>query len=102
MADIGVSRHADNMNTNPSSKNASQKIAIAPESTAGADMSRPNSASAPSPNSIARLAYSIYQNQGSQPGHEVKHWLEAEAQLFGGLERETQMHAGSSLFTSEH
>jgi hypothetical protein len=26
----------------------------------------------------------------------------AEARLFGGIERETQMHPGSSLFTTEH
>jgi hypothetical protein len=47
---------------------------------------------------VARRAYSIYEKQGSQPGNEVKHWLEAEAQLFGGIERETQMHQGSPLF----
>jgi len=26
----------------------------------------------------------------------------AEARLFGGIERETQMHPGSSLFVTEH
>jgi hypothetical protein len=51
---------------------------------------------------VARRAYAIYENQGSQSGHEVKHWLEAEAQLFGGVERETQMHPSSSLFKVEH
>ncbi len=52
--------------------------------------------------SISRLAHSIYEKQGSQPGHEVKHWLEAESQLFGGVERESQMYPGSSLFVTEH
>jgi hypothetical protein len=56
----------------------------------------------PSPDAVARRAYAIYESQGSQPGHEVKHWLEAEAQLFGGVERESQMHPGSPLFTTEH
>jgi hypothetical protein len=65
------------------------------------DLSRSKTAFAPSPDEVARRAYSIYENQGSQPGHEVKHWLEAEAQLFGGIERETQMHSGSPLFTTE-
>jgi hypothetical protein len=51
---------------------------------------------------VARRAYAIYENQGSQSGHEVNHWLEAEAQLFGGVERETQMHPSSSLFKVEH
>lgn len=54
-----------------------------------------------SPDEVARRAYSIYETQGSQPGQEVKHWLEAEAQLFGGVERESQMHSGSPLFVSE-
>jgi len=52
--------------------------------------------------SISRLAHSIYEKQGSQPGHEVKHWLEAESQLFGEVERESQMHPGSSIFVAEH
>jgi hypothetical protein len=66
------------------------------------DLNQSKTAFAPSPDAAARRAYSIYTNQGSQPGHEVKHWLEAEAQLFGRVERETQMHPGSSLFKAEH
>jgi len=30
---------------------------------------------------VARRAYFCYVNQGSRPGHDVQHWLEAEAQL---------------------
>jgi hypothetical protein len=30
---------------------------------------------------VARKAYFTYVNQGSQPGHEVQHWLAAEAEL---------------------
>jgi hypothetical protein len=52
----------------------------------------------PSPEAVARRAYAIYENQGSQPGHEVKHWLEAEAQLCGQVERESQMHPGGANF----
>jgi hypothetical protein len=50
---------------------------------------------------VARRAYSIYESQGSHPGQEVKHWLEAEAQLFGGIERETQINPNSPLFRKE-
>jgi hypothetical protein len=35
----------------------------------------------PSVDEVARRAYFTYVNQGSLPGHEVQHWLEAEAQL---------------------
>ena len=34
-----------------------------------------------SPDEVARRAYFTYVNQGSLPGHDVQHWLEAEAQL---------------------
>jgi hypothetical protein len=35
----------------------------------------------PSPDEVARKAYFSYVNQGSQSGHEVQHWLAAEADL---------------------
>jgi hypothetical protein len=35
----------------------------------------------PSPDEVARRAYFSYVNQGSPPGRDVQHWLEAEAQL---------------------
>ena len=36
---------------------------------------------APSPDEVARKAYFTYVNQGSLDGHEVQHWLAAEAEL---------------------
>jgi hypothetical protein len=36
---------------------------------------------APSADEVARKAYFSYVNQGSLPGHDVQHWLEAEADL---------------------
>jgi len=45
----------------------------------------------PSPDEVAKKAYFIYLNSGSQSGQEVKHWLEAEAQLFAGIDREMQI-----------
>jgi hypothetical protein len=35
----------------------------------------------PAPDEVARRAYFTYVNQGSQDGHEVQHWLAAEAEL---------------------
>ena len=35
----------------------------------------------PSPDEVARRAYFTYVNEGSRPGHDVQHWLDAEAQL---------------------
>ena len=36
---------------------------------------------APSADEVARRAYFSYVNQGSLPGHDVQHWLDAEAHL---------------------
>jgi hypothetical protein len=35
----------------------------------------------PAPDEVARRAYFTYVNQGSKEGHEVQHWLQAEAEL---------------------
>jgi len=35
----------------------------------------------PSPDEVARKAYFTYVNEGSRDGHEVQHWLQAEAEL---------------------
>ena len=90
------------MESNKVSPNPKQQSAKAQKPISVAGFNQSKLASAPSPEAVARRAYAIYENQGSQPGHEVKHWLEAEAQLFGGVERESQMHPGSSLFKTEH
>jgi hypothetical protein len=45
----------------------------------------------PSPDAVAKKAYFSYLNGGSQPGQEVKHWLEAEAQLLAGIDREMRI-----------
>lgn len=36
---------------------------------------------APSADEVARRAYFSYVNQGALPGHDVQHWLAAEAEL---------------------
>jgi hypothetical protein len=45
------------------------------------DLNRNKTVFVPSPDEVARRAYLSYVNQGAQPGHDVQHWLEAEAQL---------------------
>ena len=35
----------------------------------------------PSGDEVARRAYFCYMNEGSLPGRDVQHWLDAEAQL---------------------
>ena len=44
-----------------------------PASPAGKDQNEANFM--PSPDEVARKAYFAYENQRSQPGHEVQHWL---------------------------
>jgi len=88
------------MKTNPFSPDAKQKSAKAQKPISVENLIQHKQASAPSPEAVARRGFAVYENQGS--GREVKHWLESEAQLFGGVERESQMHLGSSLFTTEH
>jgi len=58
-----------------------QQAVIAPRPTASAGMDQNEANFAPSPDEVARKAYFSYENNGSQPGHDVQHWLKAEADL---------------------
>jgi hypothetical protein len=58
-----------------------QKPAGASRPAAVADLNQNKMDFAPSADEVARRAYFSYVNQGSLPGHDVQHWLEAEAQL---------------------
>ena len=49
--------------------------------TPAADLNQSSKDFVPSPDEVARRAYFTYVNQGSLPGHDVQHWLDAEAQL---------------------
>ena len=49
--------------------------------TAAADANGDRVGFTPSPDEVARRAYFTFVNQGSLPGHDVQHWLEAEKQL---------------------
>jgi hypothetical protein len=67
------------------------KPADASRPTAAADLAASESAFVPSPDAVARRAYFTYVNQGSLPGHDVQHWLDAEAQLLAERNR-TRVH----------
>ena len=74
------------------SQDQKQKAANTQQSTTVAALNQTKTEFKPSPDAVAKKAYFSYLNGGSQPGQEVKHWLEAEAQLFAGIDREMQIH----------
>jgi hypothetical protein len=63
------------------SPDQNQRPAGASPPIAAADLNQNEIDFAPSPDEVARKAYFSYLNEGSLPGHEVQHWLKAEAQL---------------------
>ena len=58
-----------------------QQAVIAPQPTSSASKGQDEVSFVPSPDEVARKAYFSYENEGSQPGHDVQHWLKAEADL---------------------
>ena len=64
-----------------SSQTQNPKAASASQPAAAANLNQSEINFVPSPDEVARIAYLNYVNQGAQPGHDVQHWLEAEAQL---------------------
>jgi hypothetical protein len=64
-----------------SSRGHNQKPVSTLPPTPAADLNPSEIGFAPSADEVARRAYFTYVNQGSLPGHEVQHWLEAESQL---------------------
>jgi hypothetical protein len=63
------------------SQSQSQNPATTSRPTAFAASSQGEAEFVPAPDEVARRAYFSYVNQGSPQGHEVQHWLAAEAQL---------------------
>jgi hypothetical protein len=76
-------RHCPEYSHSMKHKNFSrnQKPSGASVSAAVADLNQNEINFTPSPDEVARKAYFAYENQGSQPGHELQHWLTAEADL---------------------
>jgi hypothetical protein len=58
-----------------------QKPAASARSAAIAESNQSEIDFAPAADEVARRAYFSYVNQGSLSGHEVQHWLAAEAEL---------------------
>ena len=58
-----------------------QQVVIAPGSTPSVGKGQDEISFTPSPDEVARRAYFAYENERSQPGHDVQHWLKAEADL---------------------
>jgi hypothetical protein len=58
-----------------------QPAVMAPQPTSSAAVNQAEANFTPSPDEVARKAYFAYENLGSKPGHEVQHWLKAEADL---------------------
>jgi hypothetical protein len=58
-----------------------QQAVMAPEPTLAVVAAQNETGFAPSPDEVSRKAYYCYENEGSLPGHEVQHWLKAEADL---------------------
>jgi len=71
-----------------------QRPASEPQATPASNStpSRAETNFVPSPDEVSRRAYFSYVNQGSLPGHEVQHWLEAEKQLVEER-KQTQVHS---------
>lgn len=74
-------RIAEFMKHNKYPQGQKQKTPGAPGPGTAANRKQNEADFTPSPDEVARKAYFTYVNQGSLPGHEVQHWLQAEAEL---------------------
>jgi hypothetical protein len=84
------------------SSRSNQDIAAASKPAAANNLNQGEMTFAPAPEAVASRAHGIDEKLGLQPENESKQCLEAGAQLFGGVERESQMHPGTALFVTEH
>ena len=69
------------MKHNKYPQDQTQKPANLPPSASGAAGNASADDFTPTPDEVARRAYFTYVNEGSRDGHEVQHWLAAEAEL---------------------
>ena len=79
------------MKHNKYPQDQNQKPADAPRPTSTAPLNADEIDFTPAPDEVARRAYFTYVNQGSQDGHEVQHWLQAEAELIAER-KQTRVH----------
>ena len=69
------------MKHNKFSQDQNQQPASASRPNAAADLNQSGIDFASAADEVAKSAYFRYVNQGSLPGHDVQHWLVAEAEL---------------------
>jgi hypothetical protein len=79
------------MKNNKILPNQNHEPGSASQSTASADLPQNETGFRPSADEVARRAYFSYVNEGSKPGHDVQHWLTAEAHLLAERDR-TRVH----------
>ncbi len=72
--------HCLEVKHNKPSKQHNQKPTT-PSLSAAADLHQDGVTMKPSADEVARRAYFSYENQGSQHGQDVQHWLAAENEL---------------------
>ena len=92
IADALLQSYIHNMKRQNISQDQKQKTANTQQSTIVAALNQTKTDFKPSPDAVAKKAYFSYLNGGSQPGQEMKHWLEAETQLIAGIDHEMQIH----------
>jgi hypothetical protein len=66
-----------------------QKLAVTTQAGTSEELTRNGINPTPPPDEVSRRAYFRYLNEGSPPGRDVQHWLEAEAHLKAEI---SQMH----------
>jgi hypothetical protein len=69
------------MKLNKFPQHQNQTPDITPRPASAAALNTDEISFTPAPDEVARRAYFTYVNQGSRDGHEVQHWLKAEADL---------------------
>jgi hypothetical protein len=69
------------MKYNKFAQDQNQRTVTVSRSATAADLTQNGIDFAPSADEVARRAYFCYVNEGSRPGRDVQHWLEAEAEL---------------------
>jgi len=89
------SNHSALMKHDKYVSNRNSKLSDASPSVAVAEAKTGNTNLAPTHAAVARRAYFAYVNEGSRPGRDLKHWLEAEMQLHAEIIRGNGHHAGS-------
>ncbi len=79
------------MKHHKNSQTQNQTPAGQPRPTSAATLNASEIDFTPAPDEVARRAYFTYVNQGSLDGHEVQHWLAAEAELIAER-KQTRVH----------